>query len=435
MNQTARRRFPLSERRQQWARWGELAPKFRFGLVVAFDRGARYRLDLPFRRSWIAILISGAFLAAFSIPLVTAGGMIGESDGGLFTAAANAFAFFWLLGWSSGVAILAAVFLALLLGKEWLFVVGDRLFLMLGALGIGFGMEMPASLIRNFRRGNPDEKSGTGWRGDHLEFDCGGEAIQFGSTIDGVKGELILDELRQMFPDQDKPLPTPPPLPEKPLSKVEDDHPVPDVIATEGIRLTSLSSLSLLAANLIPLAAVLFADWRIGDVMLLFWAESAVIGFYNLLKMARISGWLVLFYGVFFTGHYGGFMAGHLLFIYGFFGTEMMNNGDVSVATVINDLVHLAPVLLAFVVSHGVSFFSNFLGRREFESSDIRQQMTEPYSRIIIMHLTIIFGGFIAMVLSSTLPALLLLILLKIAADLRGHLKQHGVKSIGATAT
>ncbi|MEQ8953265.1 MAG: DUF6498-containing protein, partial [Gammaproteobacteria bacterium] len=238
------------------------------------------------------------------------------------------------------------------------------------------------------------------------------------------RGEAILQQIGGLFPDQHKPLPEPPP---PPLIRVElnrgNSQPA---IPTEGIRLTSLSSLALIAANLVPLGAVLFAGWRIGDVMLLFWAESAVIGFYNLLKMAKVSGWLVLFYGVFFTGHYGGFMAGHLLFIYALFGSELMTNGDVSVATVLDDLLLLAPALLAFVVSHGVSFYSNFLGRHEYENMDLKQQMTEPYSRIIIMHITIIFGGFLAMAFSAALPALLLLIVLKMSADLRGHLKQHG---------
>lgn len=51
--------------------------------------------------------------------------------------------------------------------------------------------------------------------------------------------------------------------------------------------------------------------------------------------------------------------------------------------------------------------------------------MGEPYKRIIVMHLTIIFGGFLSMMFGSALPALLLLIFLKVGTDLRGHLREH----------
>jgi hypothetical protein len=41
------------------------------------------------------------------------------------------------------------------------------------------------------------------------------------------------------------------------------------------------------------------------------------------------------------------------------------------------------------------------------------------------MHLTVIFGGWLVMLLKSALPALVLLVVLKTAADLRAHLKEH----------
>ena len=40
------------------------------------------------------------------------------------------------------------------------------------------------------------------------------------------------------------------------------------------------------------------------------------------------------------------------------------------------------------------------------------------------MHVTIIFGGILVLALGSPLPALVLLIALKIAADVRGHLRE-----------
>ena len=164
--------------------------------------------------------------------------------------------------------------------------------------------------------------------------------------------------------------------------------------------------------------------------MLLFWAESGVIGFYTLCKMGKIGSWTVLFYGPFFVGHYGGFMVGHLLFIYGLFGSEFASNSDIPTSEVLQDFVRLAPALVALFISHGISYSKNFLGRREYRGKEISQQMGQPYRRIIIMHVTIIFGGFLVLAFGSPLPALLLLILLKLIADLRSHLAEHSPKDV-----
>jgi hypothetical protein len=57
--------------------------------------------------------------------------------------------------------------------------------------------------------------------------------------------------------------------------------------------------------------------------------------------------------------------------------------------------------------------------------------MAEPYTRIVVMHLTVMAGGFLTLVLRTPQAALLLLIVLKTAADLRAHLREHsGGKSI-----
>jgi hypothetical protein len=87
--------------------------------------------------------------------------------------------------------------------------------------------------------------------------------------------------------------------------------------------------------------------------------------------------------------------------------------------------VPLWPALLALLISHGISFWTNFIGEREYASRSVAEQMGEPYKRIILLHLTIIFGGGIILLLKSPLPALVLLVLLKTAMDLRAHHREH----------
>ena len=44
----------------------------------------------------------------------------------------------------------------------------------------------------------------------------------------------------------------------------------------------------------------------------------------------------------------------------------------------------------------------------------------------MVMQLTIICGGMLTMVFSNPLPALVLMIVLKMAVDLKAHIKEHG---------
>jgi hypothetical protein len=42
---------------------------------------------------------------------------------------------------------------------------------------------------------------------------------------------------------------------------------------------------SLIVANLIPLAGVLFFGWSLFETMVVYWLENGVIGFFNLFKI------------------------------------------------------------------------------------------------------------------------------------------------------
>ncbi len=163
--------------------------------------------------------------------------------------------------------------------------------------------------------------------------------------------------------------------------------------------------------------------------MVLYWAESAIIGFWNVCKIAVIGKWFALLAGPFFIGHFGGFMAVHFLFVYTLFvkGIQGSDSGG-DLAEVAGLFIALWPALLALFLSHGYSFFANFLGRQEYRGRTVGDQMGEPYSRIIFMHLVLIFGGGLTLVLGSPTPVLLLVIGAKIWFDLRAHLKERAKK-------
>src|SRR5439155_1546388 len=149
-------------------------------------------------------------------------------------------------------------------------------------------------------------------------------------------------------------------------------------------------------------------------------------GFYTMLKIAVIGKFLALLAAPFFAAHFSGFMVMHFLFIYEFFVRGIHATGPQRVAQALRGVfVPLWPSFAALFISHGVSFFSNFLGKREYATASISEVMTAPYNRIMVMQLAIIFGGWIIMLLNAPSGAVVLLVVLKTALDLRAHRKEH----------
>ncbi len=191
-----------------------------------------------------------------------------------------------------------------------------------------------------------------------------------------------------------------------------------------GVALFSV--IPLVFANAVPLFGVLLFDWSLFHVLFLYWLESAVVGFYNILKLIKVGGFMSIFLVPFFVVHYGGFMVVHLAFIFGLFAPELSHASLFPPRDVVLSL--LTAVALPFVVllvSHGVSFLHNFIGKREYERTNVGKQMHAPYRRIILMHVTLIFGGWLIMLSGEPVLGLAFLVVIKTITDLRAHLKEH----------
>ena len=195
------------------------------------------------------------------------------------------------------------------------------------------------------------------------------------------------------------------------------------------MTLGSVSTLALIAANLVPLIGAAYFGWKLSDVMVLYWAESAVIGVFNVCKIVVVGRWLALVAAPFFVSHFGAFMAVHFLFLYGFFvqGPGNWSGGDL--ADVLRVFTELWPALAVLFASHALSFLLNFVGRNEYRERTLENLMSEPYSRVIFMHLVLIFGGGLTLVLGESTPVLLLAIAAKVWIDVRAHLAQRQAKS------
>jgi hypothetical protein len=194
----------------------------------------------------------------------------------------------------------------------------------------------------------------------------------------------------------------------------------------------------LLLANAVPLVGVLAWDWRVGDVVILYWIENLVIGLFNVLRIlaaqpegARAgfaAGKLVL--AAFFVVHYGGFCAGHGVFLAAMFPVVGPGGARLGIDGVVLDMLRepgLLAAVAALAASHGYSFVRNYLGREEYRRVDVQRLMMRPYGRIIVVHLFVIFGGLLVQGAKAQVPALLLFVVLKTAIDLGMHRRERGL--------
>lgn len=88
-------------------------------------------------------------------------------------------------------------------------------------------------------------------------------------------------------------------------------------------------------------------------------------------------------------------------------------------------LLSLALSFASLVVSHGVSFVTNFLGRREYALKTTLEQMFEPYPRVVVMHIAIVIGAWLGMLIGQPVGVLVVLVVAKIVFDIWAHLREH----------
>ena len=398
-------------------------------------------LELPPRRSWGIGIVFAIFFAIFA---AVAWSMIVKMSlhdvGGVFDLMFWLFHAFWILGWSVGVFILAALTVLFLFYRESARIKDGRLVLVpqLGPLRIVCDYDL--ARISNVRL--EPTKDGDKVR---IRFDYGGGTNGIGDAMPPADAKRIAEVISTASAQNPHPVagsgpgtqPRPPSLREEAVYEQWKPK-VPPVTSllparhsgagrNAGDSRISASGFVLIGANMLPLIGVLLFDWSVANVVVLYWAESAVIAFYTVLKICVVGKAAALFAVPFFVGHFGGFMAGHFLFVYGFFvrGLDATGPEPAAMGALVGLFGPLWLTLIALAVSHGVSFVTNFIAQREYEGTTVSNLMVAPYKRIVVMHLTVIFGGWLVLALKTPMPALFLLVLLKTAADFRAHATEH----------
>jgi hypothetical protein len=208
---------------------------------------------------------------------------------------------------------------------------------------------------------------------------------------------------------------------------------------------------ALIVANLIPLVGVLFFGWSVWNILVIYWLENGIVGVINVLKMSAATGeeatgpaatfrvngqpaasltkvGLVPF----FVMHYGIFWFVHGIFV-------LTLPAFLSLTSDTPMELDVGPVLVAAVglaISHGLSFWWNFLRGGEYRRTTPAGLMFAPYRRLIALHLTIIFGAIAVSFTGAPVVAVAILVGVKTLLDLGLHLAEHrGVASPGVVVT
>ncbi len=229
-------------------------------------------------------------------------------------------------------------------------------------------------------------------------------------------------------------------------------------------RTAALPLMSLVVANLFPLVGVQLWGWNLTDLLMLYWLENAVVGVFTALGLLAL--WPVrpqyatlavvkLFSVPFFAVHYGMFWIGHGIFLMAFFGDAQdgLFGGSAATPSALGSAVFgqagdffLAPLhatlanadtlawpLALMFVAHGVAFVTDFLATGEFRTAKVGEVMMRPYGRVVVLHLAIVLGGFLALAIGPSHAVLLSFVLFKLIADVMGYLRARAPRTASRT--
>ena len=201
-----------------------------------------------------------------------------------------------------------------------------------------------------------------------------------------------------------------------------------------------LSLIVLLIVNLVPVFGVLFLNWSPMDIVYLYWAETAVIGIFNVLKMAMSTKnkglAAIMEKGImipFFIFHFGIFILGQGVFIMQMDPSFQASNNNNLVHFYLNNLDAiygtfyglLLPIFL-LTGSHLFSFLFNYIGKEEHKKYSASDFMMKPYGRVFVQQFLAIFGTMIVVTMTNgRVLVMLFVVAAKIIADANAHQREH----------
>src|SRR5438874_3832719 len=149
-----------------------------------------------------------------------------------------------------------------------------------------------------------------------------------------------------------------------------------------------------IVAGLIPLGLVLAGWWDARSVLIFYWAELLVMGFFTMCRILLVQTQPVglrLLLAMFFYGVFFGLCVAYGAMIAKLVGIRLAAPSSLNYAAIIvtnvRDLMRaLQPygwlALLGLIASHAVSFFASYVARGEYRGAEIRKLI----SRLALRH-------------------------------------------------
>jgi len=173
-----------------------------------------------------------------------------------------------------------------------------------------------------------------------------------------------------------------------------------------------VSTASILAGNLIPVIYVLFFNWDVGSLIILYWIESLIIGFYTVLKLRLIKASTIDTRVV----EAFGIVYGLSCFVLGMILLSIFYPTLSHVASRRSYFIEIIWPILGLFINYGISFIQN---RKEYVVATLKQIMWPPYVRFFSTFLAV---GCLAEIIKNypmrAVGLLILFFIFKIVAEL-----------------
>lgn len=189
------------------------------------------------------------------------------------------------------------------------------------------------------------------------------------------------------------------------------------------------ASIPVILWNLFPVFGVVFLSWDPASVFICYALETIIVGAFNVLKMLAVykyglppkaneTGLNGLGTIPFFIVHYYFFVFVQLTM---FFSGRFDTLGPRALIEQIQGYFwqsSFSTALGVFIINNMLQFINDLFVTDKYTKRTMSEQMFEPYPRIIIQQVVVIFGGFIYSITGFTWPVLIVFVAVKIYVDL-----------------